>query len=205
MSKVFSYFLKNEIVKNINITIPIVVGIIIVIVGVIALTNQESDVMEVEDAFDKELKPNEEIIPEIEEKLDEIEKTNLENKYTQKPREWITSGPFQIDRNEYVLGEKIFVRVGGLSSEEKGQIAFLRPLNDTHHSVYLTISFDGSERNGFNQYFQPQLSKNNGFCTVDDFVGEWRVVFRGTEYADLTFKITEDILPGDESSYEPVC
>ncbi|MEK0319356.1 MAG: hypothetical protein QQN43_07230 [Nitrosopumilus sp.] len=191
--------------KNINIAIPIVVGIIIVIVGVIALTNQESDVMEVEDAFDKELKPNEEIIPEIEEKLDEIEKTNLENKYTQKPREWITSGPFQIDRNEYVLGEKIFVRVGGLSSEEKGQIAFLRPLNDTHHKVYLTISFDGTERNAFNQYFQPQLSKINGFCTVDDFVGEWRVVFRGTEYADLTFKITEDILPGDESSYEPVC
>jgi len=192
-------------VKKISIAIPIVVGIIIVIVGVITLTNQESNVMEVEDAFDKELKPNEEIIPEIQEKLDEIEKTNLENKYTQKPREWITSGPFQIDRSEYILGEKIFVRVAELSSEEKGQVAFLRPLNDTHHSVYLTISFDGTERSAFNQYFQPQLSKSNGFCTVDDFVGEWRVVFRGTEYADLTFKITEDILPGDKDSYEPVC
>ncbi len=191
--------------KKISIAIPIVVGIIIVIVGVIALTNQESNVIEVEDAFDKELNPNEEIIPEIQEKLDEIGKTNIENEFTPKPREWITSGPFQIDRSEYILGEKIFVRVSGLSSEEKGQIAFLRPLNDTHHSVYLTISFDGTERNGFNQYFQPQLSKSNGFCTVDDFVGEWRVVFRGTEYADLTFKITEDILPGDEDSYEPVC
>ena len=191
--------------KNINIAIPIVVGIIIVIVGVIALTNQESNVIEVEDAFDRELKPNEENTPEIQDKLDEIENINLENEYTPKPREWLTSGPFQIDRSEYILGEKIFVRVDGLSSEEKGQIAFLRPLNDTHRSVYLTISFDGTERNSFNQYFQPQLSKNNGFCTVDDFVGEWRVVFRGTEYANLTFKITEDILPGDESSYEPVC
>ena len=66
--------------KKNTIAIPIVVGIIIVIVGVIALTNQESNVMEVEDAFDKELRPNEEIIPEIQEKLDEIEKTNLENK-----------------------------------------------------------------------------------------------------------------------------
>jgi len=192
-------------VKNSNIAIPIVIGIIIIIVGVIALTNQESNLMEVEDAFDKELKPNEEIIPEIQEKLDEIEKTNLENEYSPKDREWFTSGPFQIDRSEYILGEKIFVRVGGLSSEEKGQIAFLRPLNDTHQKVYMTISFDGTERNSFNQYFQPQLSKINGFCTVDDFVGEWRVVFRGTEYADLTFKITEDILPGDESSFEPVC
>ncbi len=191
--------------KNINIAIPIVVGIIIVIVGIFALTNQESDVMEVEDTFDKELKPNEEIIPEIQEKLDEIEKTNLENEYSPKPREWITSGPFQIDRSEYILGEKIFVRVGGLSSEEKGQIAFLRPLNDTHQKVYMTIPFDGTDGNAFNRYLQPQLSKNNGFCTVDDFVGEWRVVFRNTEYADLTFKITEDILPGDESSFEPVC
>ncbi len=191
--------------KNINIAIPIVVVIIIVIVGVIALTSQESNVMEVEDAFDKELKPNEDTIPEIQEKLDEIEKTNLENKYSPKPREWITSGPFQIDRSEYVLGEKIFVRVGELSSEEKGQIAFLRPLNDTHQKVYMTIPFDGTDRDSFNRYLQPQLSKINGFCTVDDFVGEWRVVFRGTEYADLTFKITEDILPGDESSYESVC
>ncbi len=161
--------------------------------------------MEVEDVFDKELEPNEEIIPKIQENLDEIEKTNLENEYSPKPREWITSGPFQIDRSEYILGEKIFVRVGGLSSEEKGQIAFLRPLNDTHQSVYMTIPFDGTDGNAFNRYLQPQLSKNNGFCTVDDFVGEWRVVFRNTEYADLIFKITEDILPGDESSYEPVC
>jgi len=191
-------------VKKISIAIPIVVGIIIV-VGVIVLTNQESNVMEVEDTFDKELKPNEEIIPEIQEKLDEIEKTNLENKYSPKDREWITSGPFQIDRSEYILGEKIFVRVAGLSSEEKGQIAFLRPLNDTHQSVYMTIPFDGTDGDAFNRYLQPQLSKNNGFCTVDDFVGEWRVVFRNTEYADLTFKITGDILPGDESSYEPVC
>jgi len=205
MSKVFSDFSKNEIVKKISIVIPIVIGVIIVIAGVIALTNQESNVMEVEDAFDKELKPNEENTPEIQEKLDEIEKTNLENKYTPKPREWITSGPFQIDRSEYILGEKIFVRVGGLSSEEKGQIAFLRPLNDTHQKVYMTIPFDGTDGDSFNRYLQPQLSKNNGFCTVDDFVGEWRVVFRGTEYANLTFKITEDILPGDEDSYEPVC
>ncbi len=205
MSKVFSDFKKNEIMKNINIAIPIVVGIIIVIVGIFALTNPESDIMEVEDVFDRELLPNEENTPEIQEKLDDIEKANLENQYSPKDREWITSGPFQIDRSEYILGEKIFVRVGGLSSEEKGQIAFLRPLNDTHQSVYITIPFDGTDGNAFNRYLQPQLSKNNGFCTVDDFVGEWRVVFRGTEYADLTFKITEDILPGDESSFEPVC
>ncbi len=191
--------------KNINIVIPIVVGIIIVVVGIFALTNQESDVMKVEDAFDKELKPNQEINAEIQTKLDEIEKTNLENEYTPKPRDWITSGPFQIDRSEYAIGEKIFVRVGGLGFEEKGEIAFYRPLNDTHHKVFITIPFDGADTGGFNQYFQPQLSKINGYCTVDYFIGEWKVIFRGTDYPNLEFKITKDIVTGDEDSYEPVC
>jgi len=191
-------------VKNSKVVIPIVVGIIIVIVGIVAMSNQESNIIEVEDAFDKELRPTEEST-EIQEKLDEIEKINLENEYSPKEREWLTSGPFQIDRSEYVLGEKIFLVIDGLSDEEKGQVAFLRPLNMTYQSVYLTIPFDGTTKTGFNYYVEPQLSKTRGFCTVDDFVGNWRVVFRGTDYSDLQFRITEDILPGDEEKFQPVC
>ena len=168
------------------------------------MSNQESNIIEVEDAFDKELRPTEEST-EIQEKLDEIEKINLENEYSPKEREWLTSGPFQIDRSEYVLGEKIFLVIDGLSDEEKGQVAFLRPLNMTYQSVYLTIPFDGTTKTGFNYYVEPQLSKTRGFCTVDDFVGNWRVVFRGTDYSDLQFRITEDILPGDEEKFQPVC
>jgi hypothetical protein len=191
-------------VKNSKVVIPIVVGIIIVIVGIVAMSNQGSDRIEVEDILDKELRPDEENV-EVQEKLDEIEKIKLENEYSPKEREWLTSGPFQIDRSEYVLGEKIFLVIGGLSEDEKGQVAFLRPLNMTHQSVYLTIPFDGTTKSGFNYYLEPRLSKNNGFCTVDDFVGNWRVVFRGTDYPDLQFRITEDVLPGDEEKYEPVC
>ena len=190
---------------NSKIAIPIAIGIIIAIAGIIAITNQESTTMEVEDTLNKELQPEEEITPEVQEKIDNIEKINLENEYSPKEREWITSGPFQIDRSEYVLGEKIFLRTGGLNFDEKGQVAFLRPLNATHYEVYLTIPFDGSDNSAFNYYLQPQLSKVRGFCSVDDFVGDWRVVFRGTDYPNLEFKITEDILPGDEDSYQPVC
>jgi hypothetical protein len=192
-------------VKNSKVVIPIVVGIIIVIMGIVATSNQESNIIEVEDVLDKELRPNEENTPEIQEKLEEIEKINLENEYSPKPREWLTSGPFQIDRSEYVLGEKIFLVIGGLNEDEKGQVAFLRPLNMTHQSVYLTVPFDGTTKSGFNYYVEPQLSKTRGFCTVDDFVGNWRVVFRGTDYPDLQFRITEDILPGEKEDYQPVC
>jgi len=188
---------------NKKIVIPISIGVVILIIGISIATIQEPS-MEVEDTMDKELKPQD-ITPEIQDKLDDIEKINLENEYSPKPREWITSGPFQIDRSEYVLGEKIFIRIGGLSYEEKGQIAFLRPLNSTHYEVYVTIPFDGAKKPAFNYYIEPQLSKTRGFCTVDDFVGNWRVVFRGTDYPNLEFKITDEILPGKEDSYHPVC
>jgi hypothetical protein len=204
MSKVFRYFIKSKFVNG-KIIIPIVVGIIIVIAGIVIITNQDSTTMEVEDALNKELLPTEEITPEVQEKLEEIEKINLENEYSPKDREWITSGPFQIDRSEYVLGEKIFLRVGGINYDEIGQAVFLRPLNSTHYEVYLSIPFDGSDKSAFNYYLEPQLSKARGFCTIDDFVGDWRVVFRGTDYSNLEFKITEEILPGEEKSFEPVC
>ena len=204
MSKVFRYFCKNIFVNS-KIAIPIIIGIIIIIVGIFAITNQEPNTMEVEDTLNRELQPKEEITPEVQEKLDNIEKINLENEYSPKEREWITSGPFQIDRSEYVLGEKIFLRTGGLGFGEKGQVAFLRPLNTTHYEVYQTIPFDGSDNSAFNYYLQPQLSKLRGFCSVDDFVGDWRVVFRGTDYPNLEFKITKDILPGDEEDFVSVC
>ena len=185
-------------------TIPIAIGAIIVAV-IVVIASQELDTMEVEDAFNSELQPDEEVIAEVEEKLKDIEKTNLENEYSPKDREWITSGPFQIDRSEYVLGEKIFLRIGGLAHDEKGQVAFLRPLNNTHYSVFITIPFDGGNKPAFNYYVEPQLSKTKGYCTADDFVGDWRVVFRGTDYPNLEFEITEQILPGAENSFKPVC
>ena len=191
---------------NSKVVIPIIIGIAIVaIAGIIVSTNQESNTMEVEDTLDKELRPTEETLPEIEEKIDEIEKQNLEYEYSPKPREWMASGPFQVDRKEYVLGEKIFVRATGLSYDEIGQVAFLRPSNGTHYSVYLTIPFDGADKPSFNYYLEPQLSKIRGFCTADDFVGEWTVVFRGTDYPNLKFSIIEEFLPGEEEDYKPVC
>jgi hypothetical protein len=189
---------------NSKIAIPILIGIIIVI-GIIVITNKEPSTMEVEDALDRELQPTENITPEVQEKLDEIEKINLENEYVPKEREWVTSGPFQIDRTEYVLGEKIFLVIEGLEQYEKGQIAFLRPLNDTHQKVYQTIPFDGSKKNIFNYYIEPDLSKSSGICSIDDIVGNWTVVFRGTNYDNLEFEVTSQILPGEDENYKSVC
>ena len=141
---------------------------------------------------------------EINKRLDDIKKMNS-TVYIPKQREWQTSGPFQIDRTQYILGEKIFVRIGGLGPDDKGQIVFLRPKNTTHSETYLSIPFDGRAKPAFNYYLEPDLSKIRGICTIDDLVGDWTVVFRGTNYPNLEFSVSSEILPGDEDSYKPVC
>ena len=42
------------------------------IVGIFAITNQESNTIEVEDTVNEELRPTDEMTPEVQEKLDEI-------------------------------------------------------------------------------------------------------------------------------------
>ena len=151
------------------------------------------------------------IDPAIQQRLDEIKNKTKENEGMDtnydpsRPREWITSGPFQIDRKEYALGENVFVRMD-VAPHEKGEIAFLRPLNDTHKKVYITIAFDGERKGAANQYFKPALSARYGTCSVDDIKGEWDVIFRGTAYPNLSFVINENItVPGDEKHYKPIC
>ena len=202
MSKVFTDFSKiKSMNKGIIIGIPIAIAIIAGIVAITMMSNGGSDSMEVEDTFDKEISPEE--TPEVEKKLEDIKKIADENQYEVLPREWQTSGPFQVDRSEYALGEKIFIRIGGLDYQEKGQVAVMRPLNDTHYSVYLTIPFDGAKKDAFNYYLDPSLSKVRGLCSVDDVMGKWALVFRGTDYPNLNFEITDKILPG--TNWDPVC
>ena len=198
--------------KGLTIGITVGVGIFVIILAIILISSQKSDVIE-----DVTITPianvttNVQIVnnqtlnveTEIGKKLDEIEKINLENEYSPKEREWQTSGPFQIDRKQYAIGEKIFLIIGGLNADEKGQIAFMRPLNATHYSVYLSIPFDGAAKPEFNYYLEPKISKTNGICSVDDIVGKWAVIFRGTDYPNIYFEITKDVVPGTDK--ESVC
>ncbi len=176
---------------------------IIVILGIILTAEQDS---ETDDKSISETAKDDEETSEMQAKWDEIEKIKLENYYLEKERTWTTSGPFQIDREEYRLGQKIFLVIEGLKSEDKGQIAFLRQLNDTHLSVYQTIPFDGEVKNQFNYYMQPKLSIIKGICSAEDIVGNWAVVFRGTDYKSISFEITDEMIPNINENYEhPVC
>ena len=59
---------------------------------------------------------------------------------------------------------------------------------------------DEAKKSSVNTYFTPQISKTRGICSVDDIIGKWYLVFRGTDYPNLEFNITEKILPGTNTN-----
>ena len=118
---------------------------------------------------------------------------------------WVKSGPFEIDKKQYNMGEKIFLSTTNLLPEDKGTVQFLRPINDTHNKSYIKIPFDGSEKTQFNYYFEPRYNEFRGICSIDDIAGDWMVKFLGTQYEDLNFKILAQPSSWDERTFEPIC
>ena len=123
--------------------------------------------------------------------------------YKPLPKEWQSSGPFEIDRSKYAIGEKIFIVADGLEFDEKGQIDIMRPGNATHQLVWDSVPFDGAKKSKFNFYFEPGLEEYDVFCSVDDLIGKWSLVFRGTNYSNLDFEIDERVVPG--AHIKPIC
>ena len=177
--------------KAVMIVIPIIIAVISI--TVVTMMNFDESTSGIDQRLEK-IEEQREILKDVE-----------TNYVADREREWLTSGPFQIDRSKYALGENIFIRINQMDPTEKGQITFLRPLNDTHKSVYITIPFDGSNPS-FNQYFTPDLSKIKKICSIEDITGEWTAVFQGTDYDNIEFTVLDDVIvPGEEPRYEPVC
>ena len=118
---------------------------------------------------------------------------------------WQRSGSFEVDKSQYNMGEKIFLSTSNLLPEDKGTVQFLRPLNDTHHKLYIKIPFDGMQKAQFNYYFEPRYNEFRGICSMDDIAGNWIVKFSGTQYEDINFEILAQSSSWDERTFEPIC
>ena len=148
---------------------------------------------------------------------------NVEKDNEQVESQWRTSGPFSIEKYQYNLGEKIFLTVNYIPKDVKGEVLFLRPTTTPNleefenvqgisndmiktKTKYLGIQFDGSYKENFNRYFEPRLNLFKSICSVDDLIGEWVVVFSGTEYKPIYFTIVNEKAPWYEDEYfESVC
>ena len=163
----------------------IVIGIvIIIIVGIVILIS------------------NQEMISEnirVDHETGEIQITNtVEGKLN-------ISGYVQIDKSQYNIGEKIFLDMRELNSNDKGVILFLRPINDTHRTTYIAIPFDGDKKSAFNYYVEPRLNEDEGICSTEDLAGIWSIVLYETTYENITFEIKNQINDWDDRTFEPVC
>ena len=153
-----------------------------------------------------EIKTSEEIENEIAQSYENLEQDYETSEYKILPREWQISGPFSIDRQDYALGEKIFFRADGLKVNDVGDIIILKPLNQTHYKVWQTYPFDGKQLSAFNIYFEPVLSKTKFICEKNQLIGDWRIMFKGTEYENIHFAIYDQIVTGDEEKFsKKVC
>ena len=168
----------------------IAVIVLIGIIGVFVLANPSID--------DTEFENNEKFAP-------KENTTSSDNLYGLATSDFPSSGPFRIDKSQYLIGENIFFTADNLASTDKGRVIFLRPMNDTHNSAYSIIPFDGSSKNSFNQYFKPTLSHGKKICTTDDLVGSWMVIFEGTNYQSISFRIIDSFLLGEEKYYKDTC
>ena len=129
------------------------------------------------------------------------------------------SGPFQIEKYEYYLGEKIFLNAVNIPADASGEIIFFRPAADGVNKVpkeyegisgeliskkvkYIGIKFDGENKPNFNKYFEPRFNEWKGICSTDDLVGEWVMAFSGTQYEPIHFTIIDQAMPGDTRTFE---
>ena len=192
---------------NGKIIIPISVIITIVIV-VFSLT--QNDI--IEEQISSEINDSPEMMDtpsHIQDIYDKIEEDKIKNDASEQPyestkeREWISSGPFKIDRSEYYLGEKIFFNIERIDKNTKGKVVFWKITNNTSAYTYAEFPFDGS-RPQSNFYFTPELGELSGICNVDQLIGDWTVQFVGTQYSNLEFKIINKIIPGYGDRYDNI-
>ena len=136
--------------------------------------------------------------------------------------EWNKSGPFEIDRYQYELGQKIFISVKDLPKDVSGEMIFFRPTDTPNleefegmeeiskeiistKTKYIAIKFDGEEKSKFNRYFEPRLNERLEICSINDLVGDWLIVFTGTQYEKINFEIINQTGSWDNRTFEPIC
>jgi len=104
----------------------------------------------------------------------------------------------QINKDKYLLGENVYVRVTEIPRELKTELLFYTPTG----KQFFEIPIDGEKSQGFKQYFKPQLLKNRNLCDVNDLIGQWTVLFQDNPSEKIFFEFTGEYLPGNEKYFE---
>jgi len=115
--------------------------------------------------------------------------------------EWMTSGPFSVQKYQHRLGENVFFVAYGIAPHEKGMIRVYTPKN----VEYVSYPFDGSMKSQWNLSFKPDTTFRKEFCDPQYFVGVWTMAFEGVPYPPIQFEFTNEYLPGAEVDIKYLC
>jgi hypothetical protein len=100
------------------------------------------------------------------------------------------SGPFAILNDSYGVDDTVFFIGSEISQGSQGDIMFIRPNGEVHHTLY----FDGSKQ-AVNHYFTPVSSSDLKECQDCEFFGTWEIAFRpaeGSFYSSIHFEVEDD-------------
>jgi len=103
----------------------------------------------------------------------------------------------KINKDKYLVGEKVFFSVQGIPMGLKDAVNFYTP----EGILVIQYPFDGNEKTNFKHYWQPSLNKQLGICDVEQLMGEWTALFAGLPDEKLHFQVTDETLPGHEEYY----
>ena len=115
--------------------------------------------------------------------------------------EWLTSGPFSVQKYQHRLGENVFIVAYGIAPNEKGTIRVYTPKN----IEYMSYQFDGSMKSSFNTYFKPDTFTRKDRCSPEDFVGVWTMKFEGVSYPPIQFEFINEYVEGAEADIIDLC
>lgn len=113
----------------------------------------------------------------------------------------VSSGPVTVMQYGHRLGDTVFISVGGLRPGETGSFGVFTPDGE----LYREYKYDGSLKQGFNQYFMPDTSSRHGLCTAGDLVGVWTVAFAGGAYRPVQFAVADEWVPGSKDIINDEC
>ena len=107
-----------------------------------------------------------------------------------------------INKDKYLLGENVFIKILGIPMGLKDSVQFFTP----NGILYLDLEFDGNEKSSMKHYFRPALittvSRESGsLCGKEALIGEWTVMFASLPAERLHFQVMDETLPHSEEHY----
>ena len=112
----------------------------------------------------------------------------------------VISGPFTINKEQYRLGDLVFIVVTGLKPTDAGKMI----IHDSKGGIFSQTPFNGTLKSDWNYVFKPTTVGIEKLCTPQDLVGNWTIVFQGTSYKPIPFQIINQWVQGAQADIKPI-